>query len=347
VLDTQGNLHLLYFQGDPAAGNLMYVRRAAGKTSYSAPLRVNSQDGSAIAVGSIRGGHIALGNNGRVHVAWNGSQRAVPKNPIMGVPMLYTRLNDEGTAFEPQRNLMTVSSVLDGGGSLAADAHGNVYVAWHGQGQKVAKGEDNRKVWVSISHDEGKTFAPEQPAWAEPTGACGCCGMRGFADAQGNGYFLYRAATNKVNRGMYLLKSSDQGKTFAGLPLDNWQINMCPMSSESFAQGPRGIYAAWDNDGQLFVTRIEPTKLAVETPRAVPGLGTGRKHPALAVNGRGELIVVWTQGTGWNRGGALAWQVYDKDGKPTPEAGMRPGAIPVWGLPTVVAESDGRFTILH
>jgi hypothetical protein len=58
------------------------------------------------------------------------------------------------------------------------------------------------------------------------------------------------------------------------------------------------------------------------------------------------MILVWTEGTGWNRGGALAWQVYDKTGKAT-ESGRRPGAIPVWGLPSVIAEPDGRFTIFH
>jgi hypothetical protein len=36
-------------------------------------LRVNSQQGSAIAAGAIRGAHLAVGRNGRVHVAWNGS----------------------------------------------------------------------------------------------------------------------------------------------------------------------------------------------------------------------------------------------------------------------------------
>jgi hypothetical protein len=77
-----------------------------------------------------------------------------------------------------------------------------------------------------------------------------------------------------------------------------------------------------------------------------PGNGTNRKHPALAFNKNGDMILVWTEGTGWERGGALAWQVYDKNMQPT-ESGSRAGAIPVWGLPTVVAELDGRFTILH
>lgn len=29
------------------------------------------------------------------------------------------------------------------------------------------------------------------------------------------------------------------------------------------------------------------------------------------------------------------------------ESGRQPGAVPVWGLPAVVAEPDGRFTIFH
>ena len=55
--------------------------------------------------------------------------------------------------------------------AVAADALGNVYVAWHGLGARNRKkAEGNRKVWVSMSHDDGKTFAPEKPAWDEPTG---------------------------------------------------------------------------------------------------------------------------------------------------------------------------------
>jgi hypothetical protein len=346
VIDAKGTLvHLLYFQGEAKAGNLIYVRREAGKFSH--PLRVNSQEGSAIGIGTIRGGHFALGRNGRVHVAWNGSNQAEPKNPISGTPMMYARLNDAGTEFEPQRNLMTQTSILDGGGSLAADDKGNVYVAWHALGKGSAKGEDNRKMWVSVSRDDGKTFAPEVSVWDESTGACGCCGIRGFADHNGNAFFLYRGAHEKINRGMYVVRSADQGKSFAGVRLDNWKIDHCPMSSEAFAEGPTGVYAAWDTAGKIFFTRIQPSKLTIDTPKAAPGQGDSCKHPALAVNKTGDLIVVWTEGTGWNRGGTLAWQVYDKSGTATSEAGRRPGAIPVWSLPTVVAEPDGRFTIFH
>jgi hypothetical protein len=347
VVDAKGSLHLLYYVGEPGGGNLMYVKKGAGQTAFSTPIRVNSQEGSAVATGTIRGGQLAIGKNGRPHVAWNGSMKAMPQNPIKGMPMLYARLDEKGTAFEPQRNLMTASQVLDGGGSLMADSQGNVVVVWQAQGRELIPGEDNRRVYVAVSHNDGRTFAAEKPAWTENTGACGCCGIRGFVDSKDNAYFLYRAATQKTNRGMYLLRSGDGGESFAGKALDNWEIMTCPMSSEAFAEGPAGVYLAWDNDGQIFFTHTPTASLSAGTPTAAPGDGKSRKHPSLAVNKRGEMLLAWTEGTGWNRGGALVWQVYDAKGQPTAERGRRDGAIAVWGLPAAVAEPDGKFTIYH
>src|SRR5262249_38664040 len=130
ALDSKGVVHLIYFQGDPAGGNIFYVRSRDGHT-FSRPLRVNSKAGSAIAIGNIRGAHLAVGKNSRIHVAWMGSNKEEPKGSVKPTPMLYTRLNDDGTAFEPQRNVIRSAVGLDGGGSVAADRMGNVYVAWH------------------------------------------------------------------------------------------------------------------------------------------------------------------------------------------------------------------------
>src|ERR1043166_6802940 len=59
VVDAKGNVHLLYFTGNPKAGNLWYARRDPGKNDFGRAIQVNSQDGSAVAVGTIRGGHLA------------------------------------------------------------------------------------------------------------------------------------------------------------------------------------------------------------------------------------------------------------------------------------------------
>ncbi len=345
VVDDRGVIHLIYFKGEPGGGDLFYVRRDPATSRFSEPMRVNSEPGSVFAIGTIRGGRIALGKGGRIHVAWNGSGKTTLKNGAGGQPMLYTRLTDGGTAFEPQRNVMQASDVLDGGGTVAADSAGNVYVAWHAIKAGGPRGEDNRRVWVAHSPDDGKSFAPEVEANDQPTGACGCCGMHGFADSRGNAYFLYRAATQQVHRDMTLLLSGDRGKSFHGAVVHKWEINACPMSSESFAEGPAGVFTAWETNGQVYFARIDPLKSTVAAPVSAPG--PDRKHPALAVNRDGEVLLAWTEGTGWQRGGGLAWQVYDRDGHPTAERDRIAGAIPVWGLATAVAGKDGSFTIIH
>jgi len=255
--------------------------------------------------------------------------------------MLYARMNDAKTAFEAQRNLMRVSHALDGGGSVAADKEGAVYVAWHGAGEQ--KGEEHRRVWLARSTNDGKTFAQETPAFADETGACGCCGMRAFVDPRGALHLLYRTATNMTERGMFLLTSTDNGKSFRGTRLDSWRLTACPMSSVTAAPDDRRTLAAWENDGQVYFGAIDSSS---QKPAPAPAPTGKRKHPAIATNARGETILVWTEGTGWKKGGSLAWQIFDKNGNPVGEMGAAQG-VPVWGLATVVAEADGKFTVIY
>ena len=118
------------------------------------------------------------------------------------------------------------------------------------------------------------------------------------------------------------------------------------MSTMALVEGPNGVVAAWETDGQIYFASARPGTPGFTNPKAAPGDGKGRKHPALATNARGDVLLAWTEGTGWEQGGALAWQVYDKKGKPIGDSGRVEGGIPVWGLPTAVA-SEGGFTIVH
>jgi hypothetical protein len=212
LVDAKGTLHLVYFKGDDAtAGDLFYVHRDADQAHFSSPIRINRPPSHACAAGSVRGGQIALGRGGRVHVVWN------------GVGIDYARLNDFGTRFEGQRNLMQITNNADGGGTVAADDAGNVYALWHGH-RKGEGGEDNRRPWVVRSTDDGKTFSVEAPAWAEPTGACACCSTRAFADHNGYVHFLYRSATAQVNRDIYLLASNDKCASFRGALVHKWKV---------------------------------------------------------------------------------------------------------------------------
>jgi len=352
VVDRRGVLHLLYFSGEPRAGDLFYVRSSDSGVTFSQPIRVNSQPGSAIATGTIRGGQLAAGRDGRIHVAWNGSDSAMPRglvNPESGqpsAPFLYARSNTDATAFEPQRNLTTRSYGVDGGGSIAADASGNVYAAWHSLAAGGQSGEDHRFVWMARSADAGATFAAEEPAWREPTGACGCCGVRMFAGPANVLYLLYRSATAMTHRDMFLLESSDQGRTFRGSRVQPWEIGACPMTSMSIASTGSRVLGAWETAGQVYFGEIDAAAARIPAPIAASGDGGTRKHPRLATNAHGDVLFVWTEGTAWARGGSVAWRMFDSSGRATPVRGTSAG-IPAWSFAAPVAGRDGRFVILY
>ncbi len=346
VEDAKGALHLIYLKGEPEACNVFYVVRATGQTNFSAPLRVNSRPGSAVALGTIRGAQLALGRNGRVHVAWNGAVNAKTES-VRSAPMFYTRLNDAGKAFEPERNLITTTVALDGGGSVAADEKGNVFVVWHAFPESAVMEETNRAVFIAKSSDDGKTFARERAVSPKFTGACGCCGLKAFADSHGRVGVLYRAATGGTGRDATLLMSRDAGNTFTNLVVGPWHLMACPMSSMALAQGFGDTWlAAWETAGQIQVGAVTPLSWSygVSEPE---GKGK-RKYPVVAAGSENhwqQELIAWVEDAGWGRGGPLVWELVDiETGR---KSSGRGAVVPVWSLITVVANKNGGFTIIY
>jgi hypothetical protein len=56
--------------------------------------------------------------------------------------------------------------------------------------------------------------------------------------------------------------------------------------------------------------------------------------------------LAWTEGMGWQKGGSVAWQIFDMVGKPKGEIGRARG-VPVWSLVAVFARPDGGFTVVY
>ena len=104
----------------------------------------------------------------------------------------------------------------------------------------------------------------------------------------------------------------------------------------------------WERDGQVYDTAIATASLEFPEPESPGGKGGGRKHPVcvLASTERGtRRLTAWTEGTGWQKGGSVAWELTEPSGG-RKITGRVPG-LPVWSRITAVPEADGTFTILY
>jgi hypothetical protein len=163
-----------------------------------------------------------------------------------------------------------------------------------------------------------------------------------FIDSQSVLRILYRSATANVHRDIYLLTSPRESRAFEGRKLDTWNVNACPMTSMDFAQAGEKIEGAWETGGQVFfenLTTTNPSRISA------PEGGKNHKHPRLAIAPNGETLLAWTEDTGWNRGGSLAWQLYDDSGKPQGKKCTVAG-VPAWSFGAAVAKPGG-FLLLY
>ena len=181
AVDGQGVVHAVWLRGDPQSSEVWYAQRSADAGSWMPAVRVDRGAGSAVAMGTVRGVHIALDGKDRAHLLWLGSAKAEPKSEDGSAPMLYSRAGESG--FSVPLNIIERGVGVDGGSAVAADDEGRVWVFWHA---RAGASEDAKRVVIFWrSTDAGATFGREQSAANRPTGACACCGMAAMADGSG------------------------------------------------------------------------------------------------------------------------------------------------------------------
>ncbi len=347
LVGNNGTIHLIYFNGEAGAGDLFYTQSKGNDLTWFKSRQINQSPGAAMAIGSVRGAQLALGRDDWIHVAWMGSAKAnrAIVNGQEQAPMLYTRFKPKSDKFESERNLLGTAGGLDGGGSLASDSSGRVAVVWHGHIGE-AKGEQSRAVFATESLDDGSQFSVEKRISPEGTGACGCCGIKtSYADG-GILQVVFRGAAQMTNRAELILSGIFDRGNFKVVNSAPWTINNCPMSTAALTQGKSTSFAAWETEGQVYWKQLQGIGDYSGKIMEPNNPNKRRKHPAIATNMRGEVLLAWTEGTGWLRGGRVAWQLYDKTGKPLQAIERRDG-VPVWGLVTVVAKSNDNFALIY
>ncbi len=344
VVENGGLVRLVYLTGDPKAADIHHVERKVGGGAWSPPRTVNSEPGAAVALGSVRGPRLALGGGGILHVLWNGSSKTRPTTSG-SAPLLYTRSMPREGGFEVQRALGENTRHLDGGGAVAADGRGTVWVVWHAAQPTPPVGGDDethRGVFLRVSRDEGLTFGPVRRIDPPGMGVCACCGLDAGIGPDGSGWVLVRGAAGRSERGMRLLTTRAGSLDFQSQTLDSWNLDQCPLSTCRLVQTPDSPSAVWISKG-----RVQWASLgAPDLRRTLSASARSANHPVLVSLGRtGSAIVAWTEGTGWQRGGDLAWCTLQA-GTPNPTVQRLPG-VPVWGAVAAWAESDSVVTLLY
>jgi hypothetical protein len=141
-------------------------------------------------------------------------------------------------------------------------------------------------------------------------------------------------------------RGSDAAKTFSVAQLHRWDIDACPMSSMAFFEAFNDALEAWETQTQVYLAPVsrsaDRVKAAIIAP---PGENPKRKYPALARNRRGETLLAWVDGAGWQRGGTLGWQIFDPSGRPSVACSARRN-VPVWSFPAAFVRPDDGFTIV-
>ena len=167
--------------------------------------------------------------------------------------------------------------------------------------------------------------------------------VRRTRDSRGDVLALYRAAYEMTNRDETLLISRKNGANFEIAYSHYWSVGTCPMSIATISETSGEILAAAETYGSVFFVRLDPKTGKGSSPVSPD---TKAKHPVAVSNSRGEVLHAWAEGTGWNKGGSVAWQLYDREDKPISEKGRAEGLQP-WSLPTALAEPDGSFTVVY
>lgn len=337
---NDGATQIVFLEGNPQACEVKLA--SLSRTGVlSAPMTISSPSSQAVAMGTVRGPSLAIGKDGVRFVLWHGKNGSASGGK--GSALFFTRVDGNGNATTPPFDILDTTTALDGGASVTANARGDVWIIWHAL-PAGKDGEAERRVFVRHSSDNGVTFSEPWPIKGEDMGVCGCCGLATTTDATGALYVLYRTAERTSQRGARLLSLPPKA-TSVTLPVllkkDRWDLAACPMTTAAWLPTSKGANAIWITEFKIntFGQDLEGTNLSPTSGKAM------QNHPRLARNTAGEMLLLWTEGSMWGKGGELVTQQISVNGKPLGAPQKQP--LPTWSYGACAALPDGRFAVIY
>jgi hypothetical protein len=143
-----------------------------------------------------------------------------------------------------------------------------------------------QRLYGAQSKDGGKTWSKSMLIYSSPDNSiCECC--KPSVVVKGN--YIYAMFRNWINgnRDLYLITSSNNGKTFGQaqkLGVGSWKLNGCPMDGRGLTVNKNGTpETVWRREGKIYAaTAGSPEK----------EIGEGRGCSMESVNGKN--IYTWT-----------------------------------------------------
>jgi hypothetical protein len=256
----------------------MYSYSSDESKTFATPVLISQLQG--LAASHTRGPQIAFTAYGLLVTACTNSGNIFSyKTDALGKWYQTSRVNDVDTVAK--ENLM----------ALAADGN-NAFAVW------LDLRDRHNKIYGASSTDGGKTWSRNKLVYASPDATvCECC--KPSVAIKGNNVYVMFRNWLKGNRDLYLIRSTDKGKTFGNaekLGDGSWALNGCPMDGGSLAIDRKGIpQTVWNRKGTIYA--CEPGKNETE-------LGKGRSCTLETVNGKniyawvenGEVVVLKPSG---------------------------------------------------
>ena len=265
--DSAGGIHVVYGQG-----NTIFYVTSGRDERFSTPVRIDSLLG--LHLGASRGPQIAATSQSVVITA-------IDK---LGNVWAYS-LNRATHQWQPRVRVTDVPDIAkEGFVALTAGGDNSYYAVW-----LDLRNDKRNKIVGARSVDGGRTWAANRVLYQSPDRTvCECCQLSVVAQEQ-HIAIMFRNFLNG-SRDMYLLQSTDSGKTFGKaekLGEGTWKLNACPMDGGGLFMASTGAIATvWRRDKKLFSAR--PGRAEVE-------LAEG-KNAKIVSTKKGDYVVFQQEG---------------------------------------------------
>ncbi|HEX6384607.1 MAG TPA: hypothetical protein VF177_08060 [Anaerolineae bacterium] len=265
----------------------IFVSRSndSGRT-FSQPVST-SQDQPALVLALERPA-ISATDDGQVYVAWSSPDRLSS--------IWFAHSTDGGKSFGPSIRLSGSAQMETILPRMALDPAGQPAVAWlQSSTLRLARSDDGGQSFSASDVIDDKT--------------CDCCHPQPLIAGK-HVFIAYRNLEEEGGqqiRNIFFTASADDGATFAPevrVSDSHWYLSACPISGPTLAFDGTAIYASWmdgrhDSQGNFSHTDIW---LATSTDmgqtfsanrRVNPKVGVYNNLPSLAIDGAGQLHIIW------------------------------------------------------